>query len=370
MKRLLLCASVAGLFLGSCESTGDWLPVPEEFYQAGTYVLYQGQYYDNIAGQLDVFPYDLTERYKKSVFQTANGRSLGATPQCGVAYGSKIYVGTYESNTIEIFNAADYKSISQIRLEGSAQGQYPRSMVAEGGKVYVAMYDGYVARIDTAANLIDASVKVGPNPEDMALHNGKLYVPNSDGMNWQNGYGTTASVVTLTPFATESEITVPLNPYKFLSTGSNLFLICKGDYYDVKPACYRMETDGSWTHIAEANMGAAFNNRLLLVNAVWQANPDDPSTGDCHADYIVYDADTRVCAPYNMIFDRNGYPNGVGIDPNTGFLFVSMNKYLPNGFPSYTTPGMLYVCSFLDRKMIAGVDNTGTGPACIFFPQK
>lgn len=367
LKTLFQSTILGLLVLTSCGESTE-VPSVTIDYSQGAYILYQGQYYDNIPGELDLFPYTLG-RFQKNLFKKANGRTLGDTPQCGVAYGSKIYVGTYSSNTIEIFNISDYKSIAQIKLQDSEKGQFPRSMVTDNGKIYISMYDGYVARLDTVSLKIDASVKVGPNPEEIAIHNGKLYVPNSDGMNWQNGYGTTATVVNLNPFRVEKEIEVPINPYKFLSTGSDVFLICKGNYYDVKPGCYKLNNDGSWKLIVEANMGTTFKNILFLINTVWQQDANDPAFGNCYADYYTYDDKSGSLLNYNAE-EINGYPNGIGIDEDRGLLFVSTNEYLPSGYPSYTTDGRLFVMNFLQEKKMAEEAGTGVGPACIFFKQK
>ncbi len=50
------------------------------------------------------------------------------------------------------------------------------------------MYDGYVSRISLLSLTIDATLKVGPNPEEMTVANGYLYVGNSDGMNYGADY--------------------------------------------------------------------------------------------------------------------------------------------------------------------------------------
>ena len=46
------------------------------------------------------------------------------------------------------------------------------------------MYDGYLARLDTLTMTIDKSVAVGANPDQIALHYDKIYVPVSEGMNY------------------------------------------------------------------------------------------------------------------------------------------------------------------------------------------
>lgn len=70
----------------------------------------------------------------------------------------------------------------------------------------------------------------------MAIANGYLYVANSDGMNYTNGYanGTTVSKVNLSTFSEEKRITVSLNPCKVCADSKgNIFVISMGNYYDI-----------------------------------------------------------------------------------------------------------------------------------------
>jgi len=101
--RKYLYLSIAALWaasLASCSSDDNNEPdVPVTGQKSPVYVLNQGNFYNAIEGGLSVI--DLEEKtISNNVFKSANNRSLGDTPQCGVAYGSKIYVGTSQSNTI------------------------------------------------------------------------------------------------------------------------------------------------------------------------------------------------------------------------------------------------------------------------------
>ena len=48
--------------------------------------------------------------------------------------------------------------------------------------------DVHKRQIDTLSLTIDATLNVGPNPEEMTVANGYLYVANSDGMNYGADY--------------------------------------------------------------------------------------------------------------------------------------------------------------------------------------
>lgn len=320
------------------------------------YVLTQGAFYSKLEGSFNVIDLEDGE-IMEDVFTTVNKRSLGATPQCGVAYGGKIYLGMYESNTIEIVDRYTFESVKQISLSGSKMGQQPRSMVAEGGKVYISMYDGYVTRLDTTYRNLDAAVKVGPNPEKICLHDGKIYVPNSDGMNWQNGYadGTTVSVVSLSPFVEEKKITVPLNPGNCVSAGGNVFVLCKGDYDQIPSRVYRLENDGTTTDIAAGNMITASGDKVYIIEAHYD------KSGNI---YSVYDAVNKQLTP--LAINGIDYPNGIAVDSNEGRMLISSNVWGEKS-PEYELPG--YVVEFkLDGTFVKKYPS-GVGEAAMFFSQ-
>ncbi|MDE6717715.1 MAG: hypothetical protein K2J70_05945 [Muribaculaceae bacterium] len=329
----------------------------------GVFLLNQGQFYNGIEGSLNFFDFsDL--KVSNNIFAEINKRSLGDTPQCGVAYGGKIYIGVYNSNTIEILSASDYKSIKQILLDGT-HGKEPRAIVPEGDKLYITMYDGYVARLDTTTLSIDKSVKVGPNPETPVIHKGKLFVPNSDGMNWANGYGTTASIVDLATFNVEATVDVPLNPDTFLSSGNRLFLLSKGNYGDVESALYEIDPEiasiqttsdkKGWIKIANATIVGADNEKVYLINAPFRED-------GIVIDYSIYNTLSSVIEEWKP--EGVDYPNAMAADPFTGNVVIS--SYIMDGpFPSYTAPGygVLYGKDLKQKAKF----NIGTGPAAIFF---
>ena len=313
-------------------------------------MLNQGNYYNNIEGSLNVL--NLTDgSVTESAFSKTNGRSLGDTPQCGLSYGSKIYLGVYESNTVEVLDKNTFKSISQIKLANTGvQGQQPRSMVSSDGYVYIAMYDGYVARLDTVTLTIDKSVKVGPNPEIMVLSGNYLYVPNSDGMNYPN-YGTTASVVDVKSLQVVKTITVPMNPYQFFDTAHGLYLLCKGNYGDLASKLYKVESDNNISEVCDATMAAANSNTIVTVN--------DPFYGAQPAEYKIINLITGQINDFK--FDDVKYAASLYLSDD--MLFIS--SYNMNGqYPSYDTPG--YVCVYDQYLKLIKKFNVGVGPSWIF----
>lgn len=356
ITKLMLLALCPVAFT-ACSSDDDEpnLPNPDVPTVAeGAFILNQGNYGKQIEGSLTLIDY-ASSTASQEVFQKANGRSLGATPQGAIVYGSKIYVAVYESNVIEIMDRNTFKSLKQISLS-NAEGQSPRSLVAKDGKVYISMFNGYVSRLDTLSLAIDKSVKVGPNPDIIAIRGDYLYVPNSDGMNWPN-YGTTASKIDLKSFAVEKTFTVGLNPGQFVSNGTDLFLLCKGNYGDVASTIYRLDGNDSATKVAEATLMALKDNTLYYINAPYWVTEHTYTALD-----IVTGTERSMLADGGV-----ESPVALGIDPVSGNIVVTSNS-MENGVANYLIDGYAKVYDskgvFLQRYA------TGMSPCAIFFNYK
>lgn len=360
LKTLAASAMIVGL-VTSCDKDDSPKPTidPVGFSSVKAFVLCQGQSYNKIPGELDVLDVK-NMSMTRNVFKKVNDRVLGDTPQCGVVYGSKVYIGTSESQTIDVIDQYSYKSVVQLRLENEQQGKSPRSMVALGGKVYISMYEGYVARLDTLTMKIDAQLKVGPNPEVMCLHDGKLFVPNSDGMNYLSGvYGKTASIVTLEPFAVEKTIEVPENPCAFYSNGNNLYLLSKGNYGDVPSELFKFDKNYKYTRIAPATKVAYGVNKLLIANQPFVAG----ATSFIPASYSIYNCATEKIEPFEMKEAKS--PAGLAVSPAGDALFVTAYNVPEGNFPQYQEDCTLYIYSVNGE--LVNHFATGVGAEAIFF---
>lgn len=364
-KYFYLALALATAGLTACSDDDDnKRPVndnplaPVEGY--GAYVLNQGNYYNGIEGGLSVIDYD-SETAMNNVFVAANHRSLGDTPQCGVAYGSKIYIGTSVSNTIEVIDRATCKAIKQIKLaEGSLPGRSPYSMVTNRGKVFISMFDGYLARLDTTTLEIEKSVAVGPNPDQIALYKGKIYVPVSDGMNWPN-YGTTACVVDPQSMAIERTFTVGLNPTQFLVADDRLFLLCKGNYSTdpatlVPSQLYEVKSDFTVNAVCEATIVAELDDDIAIINQPWTEE-------NIICEYKIYDPRRGTVSEWNI--PHVDYANAIYHDDEAERVLIA--SYVMNGkYPSYDLPGYVNVYDDDRYRLLRKYDLGAAGPACIF----
>lgn len=131
----------------------------------------------------------------------------------------------------------------------------PRYLAAYDGKVYVSYYDGYVARIDTATLEVDAMVKVGRNPEQLAVCDGYLYVANSGGMDYSTelGYDKTVSVLELSAFTEVEKIEVVCNPAVVVACDGEVYVASYGNYYDIPSTLQRISPDGTVAVVEECS---------------------------------------------------------------------------------------------------------------------
>lgn len=356
MKKIVFKLLLAALPLSFVACSDDDGPRPEPemvTVSNGVFVVNSGNLRSNIPGSLTFIDY-ATGQASQDAFKTANGRVLGDTPQNAVVYGSKMYIAVYQSNLIEVVDRVSLKSLKTISFE-STTGSQPRFVLAHGGKVYASMYDGYVQRIDTLSLSVDGSVKVGPNPEEMCVAGDYLYVANSDGMNYQNGYadGCTVSKVALGTFTEEKKINVGVNPMKMASNGSEVFVITMGDYSEENPATVRQIIGDQVKAIAPATLMAAHDKQLYFINAPY---------GAPQIDYKVLDLTSQSIS--SLSISGVDSPAGIAVDPVSGEIFISSYEMV-GGYASYRTPG--YINQYKADGSLVKRYETGVGPCYINF---
>lgn len=349
-------ALLASAAMTSCSDDNNgpvYEPVP---VTSGFAVVNQGDYYNNIYGSLTYYDYATGEATQNAYVSVPGNNVLGDTPQDAIVYGSKMYIAIYQSNLIRVVDRQTLRNIKDIRPDANS-GTQPRSLVADNGKVYISMYDGKVARLDTVSLTLDASVAVGPNPEGVAILKGKLYVANSDGMNWENDYanGKSLSVIDLSSFRVEKTLPVGLNPGPVVATSNYIYVIAKGNYGDIPSTLQRVDPTGNVTDIAPATlMCGAFDN-ILIANAPYGVGPENIT-------YTLHNALTGNNR--TMTFNEVDYPAAMGIDPATGRIVIT-SYTVNNGYADYTSNGKAVV--YTDGNISIAQFPVGLNPCAIVF---
>lgn len=327
---------------------------------SGVLILNNGNAESQIDGDFSVIEY-FSNDCATGLFESANERTLGATPNRAIVYGSKIYAAVTGSNTIEIASRSDLKSVKQIQLAGNEEIDKPRDVIGKGAYVYVSLYSGHVARIDTATLSIDKTVAVGAYPEDMTIAGDYLYVPNSE-----YGMGTTVSQISLATFTKTKDITVPVNPVQTVSDARGNVYVRTSGWYDAEDgykqkgaAVYKLDLNGGEpVKVADATLISLpeGSNVLYAVNYPYGANEITYFKVNLAAEDGAY---TPV--PLSISADA---PAAIGVDPVNGNIVLTSYE-LDKGYASYSTPG--YANMYTNDGTFIKKFDVGVGPCNVSF---
>ncbi|WP_102407771.1 DUF5074 domain-containing protein [Parabacteroides bouchesdurhonensis] len=322
-----LCAMMA-MFFVACDNDDDPTPDPTPDPEKTTafYVLDGGSFGNNNAAISYV---NGEGEVTNDIFKDLNGRNLGDMGQNMIRYGSKLYVSVYGSKTVEILNAADAKSLKQLKLlDEQGNERAPRMFAAHGDKVYLTTYDGYVAKIDTASMTVDAYVQVGPNPDGITIANGRIYTADTDGMNWPS-QSTSVSVVDINTFKMEKTLTVSLNPnYIYSDSDGDVYVICMSDYSDDKSYIIQ-RIDAKTDEVTTIEGVKAY--KMTVYDDIAYIMFNDYYAGAVK--FYKYDLKNEKLLSDNFITDGTviDSPNGIGIDPLRGDIYVAKSNKTNNG---------------------------------------
>lgn len=266
----------------------------------------------------------------EDVFFAANNIALGDGAQQALIYNDKMYIVMYRSNLIWVVEPTTLKIITSIKPEGDAMS--PRAITAKDGKLYCSMYTGYVVRIDAKTDEIDGTLKVGPNPDGVALAGNKLVVANTDGQNSKNNYANNSiSVIDLATF-TQTEIKntkFPGNhPTDATSNGIDAFVVMQGTYKKPTDPEYIAgvivkvtgNTEDDITKVCEGTAAYVNGNNLYVIDAPYYGEEENYT-------FKMYDA-TTFADKGNFIKTTVGtdsevvYPNGFGVNPANGDIVM------------------------------------------------
>lgn len=368
IRKSSICSgvlAVMALGFASCEKSNkekDLMPTQPQ--TTGFYIINQGHEASHIPGSMTAVDLSaLNTSETADAFLAANGALIGDTPMDALVYGSKMYITVYDSDLIWVVNPQTLKALCSIRATAAQQGHNPRHLTAHAGKVYASMFTGYVAEIDTTAMTIEREIKVGPNPEGLGVAGGKLYVANSDGMNWMGNYsGAYISVIDLAS-GTESKIqdlTKIFNPTQIATNGTDLYVLCMGDYSTIPSAAWKIE--GNDAHmVCEATDIKVSGRTLYAINNTFDIT-QVPT-------FEKYDAGTGalIGAMLNQTSApeaRVDWPCAFAVDSNTGDIVV-MSNTMGEVYPSYRDPG--YANIYDNEGNFKGRVATGVGPVCATF---
>lgn len=339
----------------ACDKDED--PKPDQrpdLSTEGVYILNSGKLNSNNASLSYFNP--KTQILSTDVFQQQNDKKLGDTGQDMLIYGAKMYVAVYQSNIIYVLDKEGNILNSQSpQREGIAQK--PRAFAAHKGKVYVSLFDGYLAKIDTATMMIEQQVKVGRNPEQIAIANNKIYVANSGGMDYPN-YDQTVSVVDINSFEVSKTIDVVSNPTSIIADAQgNVYVKSSGNYGEIPSAFQKIDSKTDQISVLEginvANM-SLYNDKLYIVSSEYDANWNQIVS------FQIFDTKTDKLISENFISDGTKIekPQSISVDSSTGNIYISTSDYINSGDMYIISP---------EGKLIHKFDTGGLNPIGAYF---
>lgn len=307
----------------------------------GFYQLNEGNMGMNRAS-LDYFDYG-TGIYTRDIFSERNPeivKELGDVGNDIKVYGQKVYAVINVSNLIVVFDVRTARRIKEIEVPNC------RYLAFGKDKVYVSSYAGpvqinpnaeigFVAEIDTASLEITRKVSVGYQPEEMVVHNGKLYVANSGGYRAPN-YDRTVSVVNLETLEEEKKIDVAINLHRMvIDRRGDIYVSSRGDYMRTPPNLYVIDsaTDEVKQCLDIPVGGMCMDEDKLYYYSV----AFNMTSGRNEVTYGILDTRTKKQISNRIITDGTEkeimLPYGIAVNPETKEIFMTdAQNYVVTGF--------------------------------------
>lgn len=307
----------------------------------GFYQLNEGNMGMNRAS-LDYFDYT-TGHYTRDIFSERNPeivKELGDVGNDIKVYGQKVYAVINVSNLIVVFDVRTARRIKEIEVPNC------RYLAFWKDKAYISSYAGpvqidpnaevgFVAEIDTASLEVTRKVPVGYQPEEMVVHNKKLYVANSGGYRAPN-YDRTVSVVDLETFKEKKKIDVAINLYRMaIDERGDIYVSSRGDYKNTPSNLYVIDsTTDEVKQCLDIPVGGMCidGDKLYYYSVAYSM-----TSGGNKVTYGILDTRTKRQITDRIITDGTDkdimIPYGIAVNPETKEIFMSdAQNYVVTGF--------------------------------------
>jgi hypothetical protein len=335
----------------------------------GFYLFNEGNMGSNKA-TLDYFDFT-TGMYTKNMYAATNPQVVSELGDVGndlQVYGNKLYAVLNASGFVEVMDATTAKHIGVIEIPNC------RFITFDNGKAYVSSYAGevdlsnntqvgYVAEIDTASLQVTRTVKVGYQPEEMAIIDGTLYVANSGGYMYPN-YDNTVSVICLQTFTETQKIEVGINLHRLKPDNKgNLYISSRGNYTDIASSLYILNTN---TLQVDKKFDIPVSNLCIVGDSAYVVGSEyNLLSGNTIIEYALINTNTQSIEAKNFITDGTEtaikMPYGIAVHPITRDIYITDAK-------SYIVPGAVYCYNKTGKRK--WVVTTGDIPAHIAFLKK
>ena len=227
MKTICIFASALLIALQGCSTDSTPVIPVATGTKPGVYILNEGNF-QRANASLSYYVPD-AGTVIADIFRQENGRELGDTGNSLTEHQGRVYIVVNGSNRIEVIEHATKRWIKTITLPPGAS---PRHIVFDDrGRGFIShLYTNDVSVYDDSMNAIIGRIPVGPNPEQLLVAGGKLFVTNS-GL----GAGSDVSVIDLSSpsFTVLATVKVGDNPTAIAtSQQGKVVVLCTGAYND------------------------------------------------------------------------------------------------------------------------------------------
>lgn len=299
------------LVLNACTKEAD-NPVPTGGYGAGVYVVNEGPF---VAGSGTLsYRSDATGVVETDVYSNNNGVPAGAILMSLVfSSTNEAWIVSNLSGTLEAVDAGSFVSKGKIFGLGAPRFAVEISAgiaaVSDWNSNAVFVVDmGSLAILDTFA--------VGNGPEQLAYHNGHVYVANSGGF----ARDSTISIINIGSGSVQT-VVVGDQPSSLLVMGQHVYVLCAGYTDWGNPAnntpgrLVKLGLDGTLSDAFDFDLGFGnpgrlcadqASNQLYFLNAVYGGS--------------LYSTDAALGSPVKV---KSGTYYSTGFDPFRGYILLS-----------------------------------------------
>ncbi|NDV68741.1 YncE family protein [Dysgonomonas sp. 25] len=351
MKQLILLLSAIVLLFASCREDEVIFPshataVTEPELDGeieGFYLLNEGNMGMNRAS-IDFFN-SRQGTYTVDIYSERNPtvvKELGDVGNDLKIYGDKLWAVINCSNKIEVMNKWTAQRVATIEVPNC------RYLAFHDGKAYISSYagpvsidpdadQGFVAEIDTRTFQITRKVQVGYQPEEMIIHNGKLYVANSGGYRVPN-YDRTISVIDLASFTEIKKIDVAINLHRMaIDSRGDIYVSSRGDHRKVPASLHVIDsnTDDVKQHLdIPVSEMCMVGDSLYYYSVGWS---DITQTNN--VTYGILDTRDKTVISDKIITDGSDsnimIPYGLAVHPETKDIYITDAQ-------NYIVTGLIY----------------------------
>jgi hypothetical protein len=350
-------AFVFSFFLLACNPNRE--PAPQGQYANGFFVVNEGPF-RNGTGSINYYSRQ-SNSVTENIFELENNRPLGNIVQSMTIHGEKAYIVVNNANKVEVVDAGSFQSTGVI--EGLTMPRYFTGI--NETKAYVSQWgdngiEGSIKVVNLNNLTISKTIPTGKGAERMIQVGQRVYVVNTGGYVSDNK----VSIINTSTDEVEKTTEVDFKPNSIQADASgNIWVMCGGK--KVYNADWSINEDES-TEGALLKLSPTGNILQRLPFASKSASPSKLVI-NAAGNTLYYTYQGGVYAHPVSSNQLNTTPiiiksfYGIGVDPETGYLFGSDAKDfasngevlvydLSNGELHHTLPAGIAPNSFVFRK--------------------